>query len=143
MPTRRAEATWEGDLKGGKGTLRLPSQDAEHPFTRGSRFEDAEGTNPEELIGSALAGCFSMFLSGLLSKKDSPPERISTTANVTIEVTDDGPAITQIALVTEADVPGLADETFQDLVREAKQGCPVSKALAGTEISVNASLTGS
>lgn len=143
MPTRNATARWEGDLKQGKGTMRLPSMDFEGPYTRASRFEDGEGTNPEELIGAAHAGCFSMFLSGLLSKKDHPPTSIETTANVTVEATDDGPAITSIALVTEAEVPGIDESTFHDLVEESKASCPVSKALAGTEISVKGTLRAS
>lgn len=141
MPTRTAQATWEGDLKGGKGSFQLPTQGYDVPFTRASRFEDGEGSNPEELIGAAHAGCFSMFLSGLLSKEGHAPTRIQTTANVTIETTDDGPTITTIALVTEAEVPGIDEDTFQDLVSESKAKCPVSKALAGPDISVEASLT--
>lgn len=143
MPTRSSTARWEGDLKQGTGTMSLPSMGFEGPYTRASRFEDGEGTNPEELIGAAHAGCFSMFLSGLLSKKDHPPTSIETTANVTVEATDDGPAITSIALVTEADVPGIDESTFHELVEESKAQCPVSKALAGTDISVKASLVNS
>ena len=143
MPTRSSTARWEGDLKQGKGTMRLPSMDFEGPYTRASRFEEGEGTNPEELIGAAHAGCFSMFLSGLLSKRDHPPTSIETTANVTVEVTDDGPAITSSALVTEADVPGIDESTFDELVQESQAKCPVSKALAGTDISVKASLVNS
>lgn len=143
MPTRNATARWEGDLKQGKGTMSLPSMDFEGPYTRASRFEDGEGTNPEELIGAAHAGCFSMFLSGVLSKNDHPPTSIETTANVTVEVTDDGPAITSIELVTEAEVPGIDESTFRDYVEESKAGCPVSKALAGTDISVKATLRSS
>lgn len=143
MPTRNATARWEGDLKQGRGTMNLPSMDFEGPYTRASRFEDGEGTNPEELIGAAHAGCFSMFLSGVLSKKDHPPTSIQTTANVTVEVTDDGPAITSVELITEADVPGVDEATFQESVEESKTGCPVSKALAGTEISVEATLRSS
>ena len=143
MPTRSSTARWEGDLKQGSGTMSLPSMGFEGPYTRASRFEAGEGTNPEELIGAAHAGCFSMFLSGLLSKKDHPPTSIETTANVTVEATDDGPAITSIALVTEADVPGIDESTFDELVQESKAKCPVSKALAGTDISVKASLVNS
>lgn len=143
MPTRNATAHWEGDLKQGKGTMSLPSMGFEGPYTRASRFEDGEGTNPEELIGAAHAGCFSMFLSGVLSKNDHPPTSIDTTASVTVEATDDGPAITSIELVTEAEVPGIDESTFQDCVEQSKAGCPVSKALAGTDISVKATLRSS
>lgn len=143
MPTRSSTARWEGDLKQGSGTMSLPSMGFEGPYTRASRFEEGEGTNPEELIGAAHAGCFSMFLSGLLSKKDHPPTTIETTANVTVEATDDGPAITSIVLVTEAEVPGIDESTFHELVEESKAKCPVSKALAGTDISVKASLVNS
>lgn len=141
MPTRTATARWEGTLKDGKGTMRLPYGNYEGPFTRASRFEEGEGTNPEELIGAAHAGCFSMFLAALLSKAEHQPNSIDTTAEVTVEQTDDGPAITRIVLETEADVPGLSDDEFQEKVGEAKAGCPVSKALSGVgEITVNATL---
>lgn len=141
MPTRNATARWEGTLKDGKGTMRLPYGDYEGPFTRASRFEEGEGTNPEELVGAAHAGCFSMFLAALLSKADHTPNSIETTAAVTVETTDDGPAITRIVLETEGDVPGLEDDEFQQTVAEAKANCPVSKALAGVgEITVNATL---
>ncbi|MGH3441672.1 MAG: OsmC family peroxiredoxin [Nitriliruptorales bacterium] len=143
MPTRNATARWEGDLGSGSGTMRLPSMGFEGPFTRASRFEEGEATNPEELVGAAHAGCFSMFLSALLSKEDHAPTRIETTAAVTIETTDAGPAITSIVLETEAEVPGIEESRFHELVQEAKDGCPVSKALAGTEISVKASLVAS
>lgn len=141
MPTRTATARWEGTLEDGKGTMRLPYGDYEGPFTRASRFEEGEGTNPEELLGGAHAGCFSMFLAALLSKADYEPGSIETTANVTIETTDDGPTITRIVLDTEAEVPGLDDDEFQETVAEAKANCPVSKALASVgEITVNATL---
>lgn len=143
MPTRNATARWEGDLKQGNGTMRLPSMGFEGPYTRASRFEDGEGTNPEELIGAAHAGCFSMFLSGVLSKNDHPPTSIETTASVTVEATDDGPAITSIELVTEAEVSGIDESRFLDYVEQSKAGCPVSKALAGTDISVKATLKSS
>ncbi|MDP9022250.1 MAG: OsmC family protein [Actinomycetota bacterium] len=141
MPTRTAEARWEGTLDEGKGTLRLPSQDYEGPYSKGSRFADAAGTNPEELVGAAHAGCFSMFLSALLSDAGYEPNSIATTADVTIETTDAGPTITRIDLRTEADVPGLDEDEFRDKVQAAKQDCPVSKALAGVgEVTVEASL---
>ncbi len=133
MPTRTAEARWEGTLAQGKGSMRLPSQGYDGPFTRGSRFEEEEGTNPEELLGAAHAGCFSQFLAGLLSEAGYEPTAISTTARVTIERVEGAPTITRIELTTEADVPGLADDEFQDKLEQAKDQCPVSKALAGVE----------
>ncbi len=133
MPTRTGEARWEGTLQQGKGSLRLPSQGYEGPFTYASRFEEEEGTNPEELLGAALAGCFSQFLAGLLSDAGYEPDAIATTAKVTIDEVDGAPSITRIELTTEADVPQLGDDEFQDKLEQAKDQCPVSKALAGVE----------
>lgn len=130
MPTRTAEARWEGTLGQGKGTMRLPSQGYEGPFTRGSRFEDEEGTNPEELLGAAHEGCFAQFLAGLLSEAGCEPNAISTTARVTIERVEGAPTITRIELTTEADVPDLAEDEFQSKLEQANAQCPVSKALA-------------
>ncbi|MDP8928145.1 MAG: OsmC family peroxiredoxin [Actinomycetota bacterium] len=130
MPTRTAEARWEGTLEQGKGTMRLPSQGYEGPFTRGSRFAEEEGTNPEELLGAAHAGCFSQFLAALLSEAGYEPNVISTTARVTIERVEGAPTITRIELTTEVDVPELGDDEFQDKLEQAKAQCPVSKALA-------------
>ncbi|MFN2556842.1 MAG: OsmC family peroxiredoxin [Nitriliruptorales bacterium] len=133
MPTRSAEARWEGTLEQGKGSMRLPSQGYEGPFTYASRFEEEEGTNPEELLGAALAGCLSQFLAGLLSDAGYEPSAISTTAKVTIEEVDGAPTITRIELTIEADVPQLGDDEFQAKLEQAKDQCPVSKALAGVE----------
>lgn len=132
---RNAEAVWSGTLTEGQGTMKFSN--FEGPFTRASRFENGEGTNPEELLGAAHAGCFSMFLSAQLGKAGFPPNRIHTTAKVHIEA---GPTITLIELETEAEVPGIEDAKFQELVDVSKKGCPVSKALAGPEIRVNAKL---
>jgi osmotically inducible protein OsmC len=140
MPVRSADAQWEGSLQDGTGTMRLGSGAFEGRYSFASRFEDGPGTNPEELIGAAHAGCFSMFLSGVLSRADTPPNRISTSARVHIERGDDGFSITRIDLATEADVPGLSDEDFQEHAATAKAGCPVSKALAATEITLDAKL---
>ena len=138
MATTTSNAVWEGNLDDGKGTMTLPKGNYTGPFTKASRFETGEGTNPEELIGAAHAGCYSMFLSALLSGNDTPPTKISTTATVTIGA---GPEITTIELVTEAEVPGLSDEDFQSFAQKAKEGCPVSKALASVkEITLSASL---
>jgi osmotically inducible protein OsmC len=140
MPVRTADAQWEGSLQEGTGTMRLGSGAFEGRYSFASRFEEGPGTNPEELIGAAHAGCYSMFLSGVLSRADKPPNRISTNARVHIERGDDGFSITRIDLQTEADVPGLDAEAFQEHAATAKAGCPVSKALAGTEITLDAKL---
>lgn len=137
MPIRNASAVWNGTLREGSGTMKLGSGAFEGAFSFGSRFEEAAGTNPEELIGAAHAGCFSMFLSALLTKAGFTPTSISTTAKVHL---GDGPTITLIALETEAVVPNLDENTFQEKVDEAKKNCPISKALASVELSVNATL---
>jgi osmotically inducible protein OsmC len=140
MPARKGTAVWEGTLKQGKGSMKLGSGAYEGPFSFQSRFEEGTGTNPEELIGAALAGCFSMALSANLEKAGHPGRRVSTTANVKLEMTDGGPKITTIELDTEADVPGIDDAAFQEQAEKTKTGCPVSKALTGTEIKLNAKL---
>ena len=141
MPTRKATATWSGDLPNGSGNMAFGSGAFEGAFSFRSRFEDGTGTNPEELIGAAHAGCFSMAFSNVLSEAGFTPERVDTTAHVTLEMTDDGgPTITKIALDTEAEVPGIDNDTFQQHAAAAKEGCPVSKALAGTDITLNAKL---
>jgi osmotically inducible protein OsmC len=138
MATNNASAVWNGTLKEGSGTMKLGNEPNEFPFTFASRFEDGKETNPEELIGAAHAGCFSMFLSAVLSGDDLPPTRITTSATVHL---GDGPTITTIELETEADVPNIEDAKFQEYVANAKENCPVSKALAAvTEIKVNAKL---
>jgi lipoyl-dependent peroxiredoxin len=142
MPTTTSEARWDGNLEAGSGTMKLPSQGFEGPYTRASRFtEEGEGSNPEELLGAAHAGCFSMFLSGVLSKAGTEPTSITTTAKVRIEVIDSGPTITKIALATVGVVPGITQEDFQAAAEQAKAGCPVSKALAGVaEVTLEATL---
>jgi osmotically inducible protein OsmC len=139
MTVRTSSAEWKGTLKEGAGTMRLGSGAYEGPFTFASRFESGPGTNPEELIGAAHAGCYSMFLSALLTKAGFKPKRIHTTAAVHL---GEGPAIELIELTTEAEVPGLAAADFQQHAEAAKQGCPVSKALAGPRIVLNARLVG-
>lgn len=139
MPVRSAKAEWKGTLKEGRGTMALSSGAYQGPFTYASRFEDGPGTNPEELLGAAHAGCFSMFLSALLTNAGYTPTRIETTARVTIGA---GPTITMIELDTEAEVPNLDDATFQEKAAAAKAGCPVSKALASVDIKLNARLVG-
>ena len=120
--------------------MKLESGAYEGPYSFSSRFENASGTNPEELIGAALAGCFSMALSSNLEKAGHPATRISTTANVKLEMIDGGPKITVIELETEAEVPGIEGEAYQEQAEKTKSGCPVSKALAGTEIKLTAKL---
>jgi osmotically inducible protein OsmC len=142
MPARTGKATWEGTLKGGKGTMALGSGAYEGPFSFLSRFESGGGTNPEELIGAALAGCFSMALSANLEKAGHPATRVDTTANVKLEMLSDGPRITTIELDNESEVPGIDAKTFQEQAEATKTGCPVSKALTGTEIRLNAKLKG-
>ncbi|GAB4495144.1 MAG: OsmC family protein [Anaerolineales bacterium] len=137
MTTRTSSAEWKGTLKEGAGTMKLASGAYEGPFTFASRFESGPGTNPEELIGAAHAGCFSMFLSALLSKEGFTPTRIATTA--TVHLTE-GPTISLIELDCQAEVPGLSEETFQEKAAAAKAGCPVSKVLAGAEIRLTAQL---
>jgi lipoyl-dependent peroxiredoxin len=139
MAVRSSSAEWKGTLKSGGGTMKLGSGAWEGPYTFASRFESGKGTNPEELIGAAHAGCFSMFLSALLSDAGFAPTRISTTATVHL---DDGPVISRIELKTEAAVPGLDAATFQKHAEAAKAGCPVSKALAGPKIELTAKLIG-
>ena len=140
MAERKGSAVWEGTLKEGKGTMKLGSGAYEGPYSFSSRFENASGTNPEELIAAAEAGCFSMALSSNLEKAGHPAKRISTTAKVKLEMVDGGPKITVIELQTEADVPGIDDKAFQEQAEKTKAGCPVSKALAGTEIKLTATL---
>ena len=137
MATRTSSAEWKGSLKEGAGTMKLGSGAYEGPFTFASRFETGPGTNPEELLGAAHAGCFSMFLSALLTTAGFTPRSIYTTAAVHL---DAGPKITLIELNTEADVPNLSEEAFMQYAEAAKKDCPVSKALAGPEIKLKAKL---
>lgn len=140
MPARKGTAVWEGTLKEGKGSLKLGSGAYEGPFSFKSRFEEGTGTNPEELIGAALAGCFSMALSANLEKAGHPATRVNTTANVTLETIDGAPKITTIELQNESQVAGIDEQAFQEQAEKTKGGCPVSKALTGTEIKLNAKL---
>lgn len=138
MAVRTSSAQWQGTLKEGAGTMKLGSGAYEGPFTYASRFESGHGTNPEELIGAAQAGCFSMFLAALLTKAGFTPTRIATTAKVHL---GEGPTITLIELETKADVPKLSDADFQKHAAEAKANCPVAKALTGPKITLNAQLS--
>ena len=140
MPIRKADAVWEGNLKEGHGTLKLASGAYEGQYSFASRFADGTGTNPEELIAAAHAGCFSMALSAALSKAGHAPTKIATTANVHLEQTPGGFEIPKIDLVTDATVPGLDNAKFQEIAADAKKNCPVSKVLAGAEITLKATL---
>lgn len=140
MPVRNAKAQWEGDLAQGRGRMALGSGAFEGPFSFKSRFEQGDETNPEELLGAAHAGCFSMAFSNELSEAGHTPESIRTQARVHFEVTDDGPAITRIELATQGRVPGIGDDEFQRIAEAAKTGCPVSKLFQGTTIELSATL---
>jgi len=140
MPIRTAEAEWKGNLMGGQGHMKMASGSYDGPFTFKSRMESGPGTNPEELIGAAHAGCFSMAFSATLEKNGFAPKRVHTQARVTFEKVGDGFAITKIDLDTEGEVPGIDNGKFQELAEAAKKGCPVSKALAGTKINLVAKL---
>jgi osmotically inducible protein OsmC len=132
MPVRQVEAIWEGTLREGKGTMKMPGG-YEGPYSFVSRFEQGAGTNPEELIGAAHAGCFSMAFSAQLGRGGFTPEYVHTTAKVHLEKVGEGFKITKIELETEAKVPGIDNKTFQETAEAAKKGCPVSQALAGVD----------
>lgn len=140
MATHKASAYWEGDLKGGKGKMKVGSGAFDVPYSFISRFEEQQGTNPEELIGAAHAGCYSMALSHGLATGGFPAKKISTTAKVSLEKVADGFAITTIELTMEGEVPKIDEATFLKFAEDAKKGCPVSKALAGVNIKLNAKL---
>jgi osmotically inducible protein OsmC len=140
MPVRRAEAEWKGNLTQGRGSVKLGSGVYEGPYSFASRFEDGAETNPEELIGAAHASCFSMALSHMLSQSGYIPDSIHTTAEVHIEKIEEGFRITTIELVTQGKVPGIDEEAFQETAAAAKEGCPVSQALAGVDIKLDAKL---
>lgn len=142
MPIRKASAEWNGDLKSGRGRMRLGSGAIETDYSFATRMGDQPGTNPEELIGAAHAGCFSMALAAALAAAGHKPEQVRTTAIVHLDKVADGFAITQIRLQTEGRVPGIDRATFLELAEKAKETCPVSKALAGVEIELEATLAG-
>lgn len=142
MKKHRAEARWNKGLKDGNGEVKSGNGAIQANYTYASRFGDStSGTSPEELIGAAHAGCFSMFLSALMGNENLSPEYVETKANVYLGEKDGGPLIQKIELTTEAKVSGLDNDKFQELVQKAKEGCPVSKALAAVpEITVQATL---
>lgn len=139
MPVRTSRAIWQGDLKGGSGTVRLGSGLFEGPYSFPSRFEEGEGSNPEELIGAAHAGCFSMQFANLLAQAGFEATRIETEAEVHLSM-EDGPHIAKIVLNTEGQVPGVDEARFQELATQAKTGCPISKALAAVPLELRARL---
>jgi lipoyl-dependent peroxiredoxin len=141
MPVRTSSAKWEGDLRQGAGSMSLGSGAFDGQYSFGSRFEEGTGTNPEELIGAAQAGCFSMFFANLLAQAGHAPRRIETTARVHLDQVDGGFEITRIELASEADVD-VGEDEFRRHAEAAKDGCPVSKALTGVEISLDAQLVG-
>jgi osmotically inducible protein OsmC len=138
MPVRNAEATWEGDLRDGEGSMALGSGAFEGAYSFLSRFEDGSGTNPEELIGAAHAGCFSMALANSLAEDGYDPERIHTEATVHLDA--EVLEIDEIELDLEATIPDIDEETFLEYANGAKENCPVSKVLAGANITLSATL---
>jgi lipoyl-dependent peroxiredoxin len=140
MPVRRATAEWKGDLKGGSGELSSPTGAVSGAYSFSSRFEEGEGTNPEELIAAAHAGCFSMALSNALAQHGHAPESVKTEARVHLEKSDAGFSITRIVLKTEARVADIDEDHLREHAEEAKKGCPVSRALQAVEIELEARL---
>ena len=140
MPTRTASARWQGSLQDGDGTMRLGGGAYEGAYSFRSRFEEGEGTNPEELIGAAHAGCFSMAFAADLDRAGHTAQSVETEAAVHFDMVDDAPTITRIELNTRAVVPGIDKEEFDRVAEGAKQNCPVSRALAGVDISLRAEL---
>jgi osmotically inducible protein OsmC len=142
MTVRNAKALWNGTLKDGKGEMNFSNYSG--PFTFASRFEQGDGTNPEELVGAAQAGCYSMFLSALISGEGLIPQSIDTTAAVTLGKDDTGPNITDINLVCNVSCEGLSQEKFDELAIAAKEKCPISRLYAGgtANIVLDAKLAG-
>jgi osmotically inducible protein OsmC len=142
MTTRNAKAIWNGTLKEGKGEMKFSNYSG--PFTFASRFEEGDGTNPEELVGAAQAGCYSMFLSALISGEGLTPQSIETTATVILGKDDIGPNITNINLVCNVTCDGISQEKFDELALAAKEKCPISRLYAGgtAKIDLDAKLAG-
>jgi osmotically inducible protein OsmC len=141
MSISKASAAWQGGFKEGKGTMK-PGHGSEVSFTAGTRFESQEGSNPEELVGAALAGCYSMALTLALEKAGMKPKSVETTADVKLERLEVGFTIVGIELVTKAVVPGADSAKFQQVAEDTKKGCPVSRALGGTKIGLTAAVSG-
>ncbi|HEY8847796.1 MAG TPA: OsmC family protein [Thermoanaerobaculia bacterium] len=140
MPVRKAEAEWKGTLKEGSGQIKSESGTVNGNYSFGTRFESAKGTNPEELIAAAHAGCFSMALAAGLTRAGFPPKRVHTTASVRLDKVGEGFEITKIELECEAEVPKIDEAAFHAQANAAKEGCPVSKALKATSITLKARL---
>lgn len=140
MAVRKATAIWEGNLKQGNGNVKTESGVLDARYTFASRFEEGTGTNPDELLGAALASCFSMFLANVLAGAGHDPKRVSTEARTHLSTTDDGPVISKIELLCEADVPGIDRSEFLEHAQKSKKNCPVSKTLTGTEVTLDATL---
>ena len=138
MPIKKAEATWKGDLKSGKGSMKLESGSYEGNYSFATRFGDTAGTNPEELIGAAHAGCYSMAFSNELDKAGFTPNSVETHTEVTLDGST--ASITTIKLITKGNVPNIDNAKFQEIAQAAKKGCPVSKALTGVDIKLDATL---
>ena len=141
MPTRTSSAEWQGDLKGGSGELSLGSGAFSGSYSFVSRFESGEGTNPEELLAAAHAGCFSMSLSNMLAQAGTPATSVRTEASVTLDTVDGAPKITKVVLSTVGSVPGIDETEFLAKAEAAKEGCPVSKLFTGAEIELDATLS--
>jgi lipoyl-dependent peroxiredoxin len=142
MKTSKASSQWKGSLKEGSGSINLPSVSTDLPYNFTSRFENGKETNPEELIGAAHSGCFSMFLALLLDEKGYKANSIDTTAKITIDKKDGGFVIVKSELSTIGNVPKIKEEEFQQLAKEAKEKCPISKSLSSSiEMTVDAKLT--
>jgi len=139
MPVRHASATWHGSIKEGHGHMQFA--DYEGSYSVPSRFEEADGTNPEELLGAAHAGCFSMALSSGLSAAGHTPDSVQTTAEVHIDKLEAGWTVTKIHLTTKAQVAGIDEQAFQEQAENAKKNCPISRALGAIEITMEASLS--
>ena len=139
MATRKATARWNGTLKEGNGVMKYG--EVEGPFTFASRFQEGKGTNPEELVGAAHSGCFSMYLAAIISSDNYKPTSIQTTASIHLG-DDNGPKITSIDLDCEANIPGLDAEKFAQYAQTAKEKCPISRLYAGTKINLSAKLIG-
>jgi osmotically inducible protein OsmC len=140
MIMHSGHAEWQGPFNKGKGTMKPGSSDCQSGYSTGSRFESDGGSSPEEMIGAAHAGCFSMALAHQLQQEGHEPESINTSAEVTLKQVDDGYSIDRVDLTTNARIPGIDRETFANLAHKAKEGCPVSKALSAVTINLNAVL---
>lgn len=136
MSTSKASAQWKGTIKEGKGTMRFTGHEGAYSFS--SRFEGGTGTNPEELVGAAHAGCYSMYLSLLLTEEGLTPTAIDTNAQVTIAKDDSGPHVTEISLDCKVECPGLTSDRLKDLAAKTKENCPISRLYAGGTAKITA-----